>query len=279
MPHKHFIYRFIGNRSAIMGSGILALVVIAACSASIIFPNDPLEMVTQPFLWPGSNHEFPFGTDMLGRNIGAGLFYGARISLLIGLASTFVSIGVGLVIGVTAGYFGRTVDDVLMRITELFQTMPPFILAIVLVTILQPSIASIIIGIGLTSWPTIARLVRAEAIRTRHADFVQNAVLVGMSNLRIMATHVVPNALTPVIVAGSILVATSILTEAGLSFLGLGDPNVATWGGMIGAGREVIRTAWYIAAIPGIAIVVVVLGFNLLGDGLNELLNPRTSLL
>ena len=236
-------------------------------------------MVAEPFLWPGSNREFPFGTDMLGRNIGAGLFYGARISLLIGLASTLVSIGLGVAIGVIAGYFGRTVDDVLMRITELFQTMPPFILAIVLVTILQPSIASIVIGIGLTSWPTIARLVRAEAIRIRHAEFVQNAALIGMGNLRIIATHVIPNALTPVIVAGSILVATSILTEAGLSFLGLGDPNVATWGGMIGAGREVLRTAWYITAIPGVAIVVVVLGFNLLGDGLNELLNPRTSFL
>lgn len=274
MRATEFRRRFVRSRSAVIGSVILLLLLVVAATSSIIFTESPLSMVGPPFAWPGEEG-FPLGTDMLGRDIAAGIFYGARISLLIGFTATTISVVLGILIGALAGYLGGIVDDVLMKVTELFQTMPAFILAIVFVTILQPSITSIIIAIGVTSWPTIARLVRAEAIRVRGAEYVQNATLIGMSNLRTIVTHIVPNALTPVIVASSILVATAILTEAGLAFLGLGDPNVVTWGGMIGAGREVLRSAWYMTAIPGIAIMIAVLGFNLLGDGLNEVLNPR----
>ena len=275
MKASEFRRRFTRSRSAIIGSIILLLLFVLAGSSSFLFVDDPLAMVSRPFAWPGEEEGFPLGTDMMGRDIAAGIFYGARISLLIGFSATIISVALGVVIGAVAGYSGGATDDVLMRVTELFQTLPAFILAIVFVTILQPSITSIIIAIGVTSWPTIARLVRAEAIRVRGAEYVQNATLIGMGNLRIIAVHIVPNAITPVIVASSILVATAILTEAGLAFLGLGDPNVATWGGMIGSGREVLRSAWYMTAIPGVAIVIAVLGFNLLGDGLNEVLDPR----
>jgi len=160
-------------------------------------------------------------------------------------------------------------------VTELFQTMPAFLLAIVLVAILSPSIYTIILALGITAWPGIARLTRAEVMALRDRDFVQALIAMGMRDRRILLLHIIPNALTPVIVAASILVATAILSEAGLSFLGLGDPNHVSWGTMIGAGRDALRTAWYQTAIPGVAIMLTVLALNLLGDALNQALNPR----
>jgi peptide/nickel transport system permease protein len=159
-----------------------------------------------------------------------------------------------------------------MRLTELFQTVPPFLFALAVVAILRPSIASIVTAIGITSWPGLARLVRAEVLRMRHGDLVQVSMALGASNARIIFLHILPNILAPVVVSTSILVAGAILTESSLAFLGLGDPNVVSWGAMVGAGREVLRTDWYVATIPGIAIIISVLALNLLGDGLNDAL-------
>jgi peptide/nickel transport system permease protein len=273
-----FGYRFLRSRTALAGSIGLAIVAGGAIFAGQIFAVDPLDMVARPFIWPFTNAEYPLGTDMLGRDILVGLVYAARVSLAVGLAAAVLAVFLGVVLGALSGYFGGWVDQVLTRITEVFQTMPPLVFVVVVVAILSPSVPSIVLGIAITSWPQIARLVRAEALRLREAEFVQAARVMGMGHGRIILTHILPNAISPVVVAGSILVASAILTEAALSFLGLGDPNLISWGSMIGSGREVLRTAWYMTALPGLAISLTVMALNLLGNGLNDVLNPRVSL-
>lgn len=263
------------STSALTGGLILVLILAGAVAAPFLYPGDPLDMVAAPFIWPGTDPAYPLGTDMLGRDIAAGILHGARVSLLIGLVATLVSLVIGGTFGAVAGFYGGRADWALMRATELVQTIPPFLFALAIVAILQPSVPTIVIAIGLTAWPSLARLVRAEVLRLRNGDFVQASVSVGASHRRIILLEILPNALAPVIVSASILIASAILTESSLAFLGLGDPNVASWGGMVGAGREVLRTDWYIATLPGLAIVAAVLGLNLLGDGLNDLLDVR----
>ncbi len=263
--------------SALAGGAVLATVVALALLANVIFNADPLDMVARPFIWPGINPRYPLGTDMLGRDMLVGVVYAARMSLEVGLASAALAVLLGIVLGLPAGYFGGAIDEVVMQLSELCQTMPPLLFAIVVVVVLQPSATSIILGIAITGWPQVARLIRAEAIRLRRAEFVEAAQVMGMGPLRIIATHLLPNAISPVVVSGSVLVATAILTEAALSFLGLGDPNRISWGSMIGAGREALRTAWYMTAIPGAALSMTVLALSMLGNGLNDILNPRTS--
>ncbi|MFN5457831.1 ABC transporter permease, partial [Bradyrhizobium sp.] len=218
----------------------------------------------------------PFGTDSLGRDVAAGRVHGARVSLLIGVVATSIGVSVGILVGATAGYRGGWIDDVLVRVIELFQTVPSFILLVVLVAIAQPSILTVTWAIGLVTWPTIARLVRAEFRVLREKDFVMAARSLGFGHGRIVIREILPNALPAIIVTASVMVATAILMEAALSFLGLGDPNVVSWGSMIGSGRELIRTAWYLTALPGVVIVLTVLALNLIGDGLTDVLNPRT---
>ncbi|TDR85251.1 ABC transporter permease [Enterovirga rhinocerotis] len=267
--------RIRANTSAITGGVILLLVLAGALAAPVLYPGDPLDMVAAPFIWPGTDRAHVLGTDMLGRDIAAGILHGARVSLVIGLVATLVSIVIGVTLGALSGFYGGRVDAVLMRITELVQTIPPFLFALAIVAILQPSIPSIVVAIGLTAWPSLARLVRAEVLKIRHRDFVQASISLGVPHWRIIVLDILPNTLAPVIVSASILVASAILTESSLAFLGLGDPNVASWGGMVGAGREVLRTDWYVATLPGLAIVAAVLGLNLLGDGLNDILDPQ----
>jgi peptide/nickel transport system permease protein len=270
-----FWYRFRRNRAALVGLGIIVAILLMAASAPFLYPGDPADMVAQPFLWPLQDSAYPFGTDLLGRDLGAQIFHGAHVSLLIGAAATTAAVTVGVVIGAAAGYCGGRTDDLLMRLTEVIQTIPPFVLAIIVVAAFRPSLETIVLAICVVSWPSIARLVRAEVLSLREREFVQAGVAMGMSDLRLVLTQILPNALTPVIIAASLMMATSILIEAGLSFLGLGDPNVISWGAIIGAGRDSIREAWYISALPGVAIFASVLGLNLVGEGLNDALNPR----
>ena len=183
---------------------------------------------------------------------------------------------IGILVGAIGGYFGGVVDDVLVRITELFQTVPSFLLIIVLVAIVSPSLPVIAIAIGVATWPMVARLVRAEFRSLRSADFVVAARSLGYGTARIIFGEVLPNALPPVVVTTSVLAANAILTEAGLSFLGMGDPNLISWGSMIADGRSLLRTEWFVTAIPGAAITLTVLSLNLVGDGLNDILNPRS---
>ncbi|MBS7544842.1 ABC transporter permease [Ancylobacter oerskovii] len=266
---------FVKNPTAMTGLVFLALVVAAALAAPILYPDDPLAMVARPLLWPGQDPDFPLGTDSLGRDVAAGLFHGARVSLMVGLAATAIGLLLGTSVGALAGYFGGRLDALLVRLIEIFQSIPSFILLIVLVAIAQPTIATITVAIGLVTWPTIARLARAEFRAIRAKEFVAAAKSLGYGHTRIILREILPNALPPLIVTASVMVAMAILNESALSFMGMGDPNVVSWGSMIGAGRELLRTAWFLTALPGLVIVFTVLALNLIGDGLNDALNPR----
>ncbi|MEX2519596.1 MAG: ABC transporter permease [Paracoccaceae bacterium] len=272
---KDFWKRYSSNRGAVIGLAILAAVIAAAILAPVLFPQSPWKMVQRPFLPPFAAGGLPFGTDALGRDVLAGLAHGAYVSLLVGFVSTVVALAIGVPVGALAGYFGGWVDDALMRFTEFFQTIPSFALAIVLLAIFQPSLTFVIISIAIVSWPPVARLVRGEVLSLRTREFVEAATLSGLGDTQIILRHILPNALPPIIVLASLMVATAILLESSLSFLGLGDPNIMSWGYMIGAARTVIRTAWWLSFLPGMAILLTVLALNLIGEGLNDALNPR----
>ena len=268
-----FVRRMFRNRSAAFGMVILVLVLFIALAGPKLHGGNPFELVGRPFLPPFG--EFLLGTDILGRDVAAGVIHGARTSLMIGLIATVIAVSLGTFIGGIAGYFGGRSDRLLTRLTEIFQTIPSFIFAIVIVAVLSPSIRNVIAAIAIVSWPPLARLVRGEFLAMRNREFVQACVSLGMTDTRIILKHILPNALSPIIVTGSLMVANAILIESSLSFLGLSDPNVMSWGFMIGAGRPVLRTAWWLCAIPGVAILLTVLSINLVGEGLNDALNPR----
>lgn len=272
---RDFWRRYRRKTSAVIGLVLLVFVFLVAVAGPLFVMSDPWDMATIPFLWPGQDAEFPLGSDTLGRDILTGIVHGSRVSLLIGFAATLAALGVGVTVGALAGYFRGWVDDVLMRVTEIFQTVPTFLLAVVLVAIFKPSMLTIVFAISAVTWPSIARLVRAEFLSLREREFVQSCVVIGMGETRIIFRQILPNCLPPIIVMSSVMVASAILTESGLSFLGLGDPNLMSWGTMIGIGRDAMRTAWYMSALPGVAILVTVLALNLVGEGLNDALNPR----
>ncbi|MEE8629984.1 MULTISPECIES: ABC transporter permease [Methylobacterium] len=268
---------FLRHPGAVFGLVILAVVVAAALLAPVLYPTSPWRMVQRPFVPPFTLERVPLGTDALGRDIAAGLMHGAGVSLIVGLVSTLAALLIGVPLGALAGYLGGRVDDALMRFTELFQTVPSFALAIVLVAILQPSLSSMILAIALVSWPPVTRLVRGEVLSLRSREYVQAAIVTGQTTFTILRREVLPNTLSPIVVLASLMVATAILLESSLSFLGLGDPNRMSWGFMVGAGRTVIRQAWWITAFPGVLILLTVLALNLIGEGLNDALNPRMS--
>jgi peptide/nickel transport system permease protein len=265
--------RFRRNKGAVAGMVVLVLVLLVALTAPWLFPDDPWDIKGRPLQPP--NAAFPMGTDMLGRDVLAGVAHGARVSLLIGLISTLGAVQLGMMLGALAGYAGGRVDDALMRLTEFIQTIPSFILAIVLVAVLQPGIGSIVLAIAIVTWPPVARLVRGEFLALRQREFVEAAIVAGLRPATIIFREILPNALSPIVVMASLMIATAILTESALSFLGLGDPNMISWGYMIGAARAVLRTAWWMSVFPGAAIFLTVLAINLVGEGLNDALNPR----
>ena len=272
-----FWTRFRTNIGAMIGVVLLIAVIAIAVFAPLIFANDPWQMVQRPFLPPFSREDLLLGTDTLGRDVAAQLAYGARVSLLVGLVSTLVALLIGVPLGALAGFYGGLVDEGAMRFTEFFQTIPNFALAIVLVAIFEPTLSSITLAIAIVSWPPVARLVRAEVMSVRKREFVDAATLAGLTKRRILVRQVLPNTLSPIIVMASLMVATAILLESSLSFLGLGDPNAMSWGYMIGAARTVIRSAWWLSFFPGVAIIITVLALNLIGEGLNDALNPHLS--
>ena len=271
---RAFLVAYCRNKGAVIGAVVLALVFLMAGLASEIFPFSPWDMQSAPFMPPGEMGLW-LGSDSLGRDVAAGIAYGARVSLLVGGVSTVVALAIGVTLGAVAGYAGGWIDDALMRFTEFFQTIPSFILAVVLVAIFKPNIVSIVAAIAIVSWPPVTRVVRAEFLSLRQREFVQAAEVLGFSRVTIVFREILPNALSPIIVLASLMVASAVLLEAALSFLGLGDPNLMSWGFMIGAGRSVIRIAWWMSVFPGIAIFLTVLALNLVGEGLNDALNPR----
>ena len=270
-----FIRHFASNRGAVFGSFVLLIVILTGIFCSFLFEESPWMMVAQPLLLPFQDPEYILGTDMLGRDIGAGLAYGARVSLFVGLISTIVAVFVGVLIGSLAGFYGGWIDDLLMRFTEFFQTIPQLAMAVVLVAILSPSMYSIVGAIAIVSWPPVARLVRGEFLSLKQREFVQAAVVIGQRPTRIIFTQILPNAISPIIVTASLMIATAILTESALSFLGLGDRNMMSWGFMIGASRTMLREAPWMSIMPGLAILFTVLAINLIGEGLNDAMNPQ----
>jgi peptide/nickel transport system permease protein len=268
--------RFCHKRSALLGLALLLVIALVAVLAPVLYPIDAGEMIAPPLLWPGQSASFPLGSDQLGRDMAAGLAHGARTALLIGMVSSGAAMSIGILIGAFSGYYaGGLLESALMRVVELFQTMPQFILVLVMIALFSPSLMMTIVAIAAVSWPPVARLVRAEVLSLRERDFVKAAVGIGMRGSVIVLTEILPNCLAPIIVTSSIMVASAILIEAGLSFLGLGDPNLVTWGSMIGQGRNNLRGAWYLVAEPGIALLMTVLSLNLVTEGLNDALNVR----
>nr|WP_249681135.1 ABC transporter permease [Roseococcus pinisoli] len=261
--------------AAVVGLLLLLLVIGMAVSADWLFPRDPLALAGRPLQWPGANARFWLGTDNSGRDIAAQIFHGARVALLIGLVATSIAVAIGIVIGAVAGFYGGIVDDVLMRVTEAFQTLPNFLLLLVLVSVFGSEISTVVVAIGLVSWPAPARLTRAEFLSLRSREFVEACRTLGMRDAQIIFREILPNALPPVIVYASVVMAVAILLESALAFLRLSDPNVSSWGNLIGLGRDVLRVQWYVSAIPGVAILVTVLAVSLVGQGLNDALNPR----
>ncbi|MBR0645153.1 ABC transporter permease [Plastoroseomonas hellenica] len=269
------IRAYLRSPAAMIGLVLLLAVIAMALSADWAYPRDPLSLAGRPLQWPGANPRFLLGTDNSGRDIAAQIFHGARISLLIGLVATGIAILIGIVVGALAGYHGGWVDDVLMRVTEAFQTLPNFLLLLVLVAVFGSDITTVTVAIGVVSWPAPARLTRAEFLSLRSREFVEACRTLGMGDMRIIFREILPNALPPIIVYASVVMAVAILLESALAFLRLSDPNVASWGNLIGLGRDVLRVQWYVSAIPGVAILATVLAVSLVGQGLNDALNPR----
>lgn len=270
-----FLKLYFRSPPAVIGLVLLILVLAMAASADFLYPRDPLALAGRPLVWPFANPRFLLGTDNSGRDIAAQIFHGARISLLIGLVATAISVLIGITIGAFAGYYGNWVDTALMRVTEAFQTLPNFLLLLVLVAVFGSTITTVTVAIGIVSWPATARLTRAEFLSLRNREFVQAGRTLGLKDVKLIFGEILPNALPPVIVYASVVMAIAILLESALAFLKLSDPNVASWGNLIGAGRDVLRVQWYVSAIPGIAILMTVLAVSLVGQGLNDALNPR----
>ena len=270
---REFLRRFARNRPALLGVIALGIILAAAVVGPLLYPVDPFEMVGRPFQLPFGR--FLLGTDVAGRDLLAGILRGARVSLMIATVATIGALVIGLLVGAISGYYGGIIDNMLMGITDFFLTIPSFVLAVVVVAIFQPSLVTVTAAIAVVSWPSVARLVRSEVLSLRTREYVQAAIVTGQTNSWIIWREILPNALSPVIVLASLMVATAILLESSLSFLGLGDPNLMSWGYMVGAGRTVIRQAWWITVFPGVAILISVLALNLIGEGLNDALNPR----
>ena len=264
-------------------SGLIGLIgvgclLLLALLANVLFPGDPWAMVARPLLAPMQQGHV-FGTDSLGRDVAAGVVHGARISVFIGVASALATGLIGVTVGLIAGYAGGWVDAALTRSTEFFQVVPAIVLAVVVLSFTGPNVITIIVVIALISWPPIARLARAETMTLRNREFVMAARLQGESRFAILTGHILPNAAPPLIAALSLSIATAILTESALAFLGLGDPNTMSWGYMIGSGRTMMRQAWWITTFPGIALLLSVLSINLVtgaySDGLTNRLTRK----
>ena len=256
-------------------AGLLALLLIVAASLAgpAAYGVDPFDIVDAPFTPPGGGELF--GTDYLGRDVLAGLLVGGRASLAVGLVAALISVVIGVGVGALAGWCGGTVDRALMKLTEFFQVLPALLFAMVLVALFGARLSIETAAIGLVSWTGVARLTRGECLRLREMDYVRSTVAAGAGARYLLLRVVLPNALPPIVVAATLAVGVAILFEGGLSFLGLGDPNVMTWGLMLGQNRDYLQDAWWAVTLPGAAIFVAVLAVSLLGDGINDALNPR----
>lgn len=267
---------FVRNKAAVLGLIMFGLVLAFAVVGPYLYDVDPFKIVWRPLTPPGEDTDrVPFGTDYLGRDLLAGLIDGADSTLLVGATSAAITVLIGVFIGAMAGYYGGWTDNLLMRVTEFFQVLPALLFAMVIVALFSPSLLTISLAIGIVSWPQTARLTRAEFLKIKNLEYVRAERALGASDASIIWKVILPNAAPPLIVSATLIVGGAILFEAGLSFLGLGDPNVVTWGSMIGFNRPYILDAWWTVALPGMLIFITVLSVSLIGDGLNVAFNPK----
>ena len=272
---KDFRKRFWKNRMAVVGSVIVVLLFIVSLLAPWLALYDPNAIDLKNVLAPPSGGH-PFGTDPLGRDVLSRMIWGAGISLKVGFVATGIALLIGTMLGAVAGYYGRWVDAVIMRFVDIMLCFPSFFLILAVIALLEPSIWNIMIVIGLTGWMGVTRLVRADFISLKERDFVQAARVIGAGDLRIIFLHILPNAMASVLVTATLGVAGAILTESALSFLGIGvQPPTPSWGNILTAGKDNIDIAWWLSFYPGLAILITVLGYNLLGEGIRDALDPR----
>lgn len=265
---------FLQNYTAVAALFVLAIIILGAIFGPYLYPTDPFEMVWSPFSPPGVDG-FILGTDYLGRDLFAQIVHGARVTLVIGLSAAVVTVLIGVTVGALAGFYRGLVEEILMRITEFFQVLPTLLFSMVIVALFGASLPMITLAIGMVSWTAVARITRSEFLRIRELEYVMASKASGTSNTKLMFHVILPNALPPIIVQSALMVGSAILFEAGLSFLGLTDPNVISWGQIIGSNRQYILESSFTVTIPGLAIFLTVLVISLVGDGLNDALNPK----
>ncbi|GFZ82153.1 peptide ABC transporter permease [Compostibacillus humi] len=267
--------RYVKNKSVVIGFTIISLVILAAIFAPYLTPYDPTEMdMSKRLISPNSEHLL--GTDEFGRDLLTRLLYGARVSLFVGFISVSVAMTIGVLLGLISGYYGKWVDTIIMRIVDIFLSFPVILLAIALVAALGPGLGNVVIALGLVYWTNYARVVRSTVLAVKEEEYVQAAITMGASNLRIIFKYILPNVTAPIIVVATLGLGVAIVAEATLSFLGLGiQPPEPSWGWTLSVGLDFIRNAPYLSVFPGIAIMITVLGFNLLGDGLRDITDPK----
>ena len=273
-PFKEMWRMFFRNKAALFGLGLLLAIILMALLGPFLYRIDPFDIVWAPLAPPGEEG-FLLGTDYLGRDVLAGIIHGASATLAVGAAAALCTVCIGLALGAAAGFYGGWVDTVLMRITEFFQVLPPLLFAMVLVTLFAPNLITISISIGVVSWPSVARLTRSEFLKIREREYVMAARSIGSRNGRIIWRVILPNALPPLIVTATLIIGVAILFEAGLSYLGRSDPNILSWGFMIGSSRDYIFESWWAVSFPGVAIFLNVLAVSLVGDVLRDAFNPK----
>ena len=269
----HLLLRALRTSGGAAGAGITLLLVVVGLLAPLLAATDPFAVEGPALSAPSAAH--PMGTDALGRDLLSGVIWGARTSLLVAAGVAVMVVVIGTAIGLVSGYLGGWVDDVLMRITELFQVLPRFFLALVVIAFFGPGLDRLVLLLGVTSWPLLARVIRAETLALRHREFVEAARVQGASPARILVREILPNALPTGIALLGLVVAQVILIEASLGFLGLGDPNVISWGTLASEAQRFLRVAWWLSLFPGLAILLAVLGLNLLGDAVTDALSGR----
>ena len=269
-----------GNPVSLWSLVVLSIVIFGAITAPLIAPHDPtvqsLRLRLKPPIWQdGAEPGYWLGTDALGRDMLSRMIYGARVSLVVGVLAVLLQGAIGVLLGLLSGYYGKWVDNILMRIADVQQSIPFLILAVALAAVVRPSLSNIILVLGISGWVTYSRVVRSQVLSVRELEFVEAARALGSGHLRIIFRHILPNVMSSITVIGTLTVSTMILAEASLSFLGMGvPPPTPTWGGMVAEGRNYISTAWWVSILPGILIFITVLSINLLGDRLREVLDP-----
>ncbi len=265
---------FCRNRIALLGLIILTLFIFIGLFGPLIYPVDPFELVAAPLSAPGK-YNLPLGSDYIGRDVFIGIIYGTRPTLIIAAIATLMTVLIGISVGAIAGFYGGMIDNVLMRITEFFQVLPPLVFTMVIVAVFSTDVVVVIFAIAITTWTTEARLTRAEFLKIRQREYVTASRAIGARNFRLITKVILPNAMPPLVVAITLRIGITIIYEAALSFLGLTDPDVITWGKMIGLSRDFFFDAWWTVTFPGLAILLVVLCIALIGDGLNDAFNPK----